>query len=58
MRFLALTVSAALLAAACGQRGPLYLRDQPPPGVTVRKTDTYEPVPYPPDAERAPEKKK
>jgi predicted small lipoprotein YifL len=58
MRLLALIVSAALLAAACGQRGPLYLRDQPPPGVTVRKADTYEPVPYPPDAERTPEKKK
>ena len=57
MRVLALTVLAALLAAACGQRGPLYLRDQPPAGVTVPKPDPYEPVPYPPDAERTREKK-
>lgn len=57
MRVLALTVLAAFVAAACGQRGPLYLRDQPPPGVTVRKTDTYDPVPYPPDTEREREKK-
>jgi predicted small lipoprotein YifL len=57
MRVLALTVLAALLAAACGQRGPLYLRDQPPPGVSARKADPYEPVPYPPDTEREHEKK-
>ena len=52
MRVLALIVLAVLLAAACGQRGPLYLRDEPPAGVTARKADTYEPVPYPPDTER------
>ena len=53
-----MALMAVLLAAACGQRGPLYLRDNPPPGVKVRKTDTYQPVPYPPeDAERASEKK-
>ncbi|HJS38620.1 hypothetical protein D3C83_121690 [compost metagenome] len=58
MRALALIASALLLAAGCGQRGPLYLRDQPPPGVKARKTDTYQPVPYPAeDAERASEKK-
>jgi len=45
-------ILATLLAAACGQRGSLYLSDQPPPGVTVRKADVYEPVPYPPDTER------
>jgi predicted small lipoprotein YifL len=33
MRIIALVVAAALLAAGCGQRGPLYLRDKPPPGV-------------------------
>ena len=57
MRVSALFVLAALLVAGCGQRGPLYLRDQPPPGVTVRKADPYEPVPYSPDAERDSEKK-
>lgn len=57
MRATALIVCIGLLAAACGQRGPLYLRDQPPPGVTVRKVDTYEPVPYPPDEKRDAEKK-
>jgi len=57
MRATALMVCIALLTAGCGQRGPLYLRDQPPPGVTVRKAEPYEPVPYPPDAERNTEKK-
>lgn len=58
MRAIALIASALLLAAGCGQRGPLYLRDNPPPGVKVRKTDSYQPVPYPAeDAERASEKK-
>jgi predicted small lipoprotein YifL len=45
----------ALAAAACGQRGPLYLRDNPPPGVKPEKRDTYKPVPYPP--REAPEEK-
>jgi predicted small lipoprotein YifL len=42
--------------AACGQKGPLYFRDAPPPGIKAPKTDTYKPVPYPknspPDMER------
>ena len=33
--------------AGCGQKGPLYLRDNPPPGVTQAKPDQYKPVPYP-----------
>lgn len=37
----------ALLAAGCGQKGPLYLRDSPPPGVKPAKPKPYEPVPYP-----------
>ncbi len=39
----------ALLSAlgACGQKGALYFRDNPPPGVKAPKTDTYKPVPYP-----------
>jgi predicted small lipoprotein YifL len=44
---LALLAAVCLLTAACGQRGPLYLRDDPPPGVRVEKRDTYKPVPYP-----------
>lgn len=43
-------VAALATAAACGQRGPLYLRDHPPPGVKPEKRDTYKPVPYPPEA--------
>lgn len=38
-----------LLAAACGQRGPLYLRDSPPPGVKPERPPPYKPVPYPRD---------
>jgi len=53
-------VSTALaVLAGCGQRGDLYFRDNPPPGVKPRKTEPYKPVPYPADAERpgdAPEK--
>ena len=48
MRSLPIIVALALTAAACGQRGPLYLRDNPPPGVKPEKRDTYKPVPYPP----------
>ena len=49
MRFLACVVVLAL-AAACGQKGPLYLRESPPPGVKPAKPKPYEPVPYPRDA--------
>ena len=47
---LLLIVAALAAATACGQRGPLYLRDNPPPGVKQEKRDTYKPVPYPPQA--------
>ena len=40
-------VLAALLLTACGQKGPLYLRDQPPPGVKPPRPEAYQPVPYP-----------
>jgi predicted small lipoprotein YifL len=44
-----LVVVAALAAiAACGQWGPLFLGDNPPPGVKQEKRDPYKPVPYPP----------
>jgi len=45
---LALTV---LLAAGCGQRGPLYLRESPPPGVKPEKPAPYRAVPYPEDTQ-------
>ncbi len=57
MRSLAFVAAAVLLAAACGQRGPLYLRGQPPPGVTPPEAEPYLPVPYPADAERNSDKK-
>jgi predicted small lipoprotein YifL len=46
MRFL-LLIAACALIAGCGQKGPLYLRDSPPPGVKPPKPKPYEPVPYP-----------
>jgi predicted small lipoprotein YifL len=50
MRLAPIIAALALAVAACGQRGPLYLRDKPPPGVKPEKRDTYKPVPYPPEA--------
>ena len=47
MRFLLLVAACAWLAAGCGQKGPLYLRDSPPPGVKPAKPKGYEPTPYP-----------
>jgi predicted small lipoprotein YifL len=38
---------ALLLVAACGQKGALYLRDSPPPGVKPPKPEAYKPQPYP-----------
>jgi predicted small lipoprotein YifL len=48
---LAVSVAVAALAG-CGQRGDLYFRDNPPPGVKPRKAEPYKPVPYPADTER------
>lgn len=56
MRLLA-CLFAVLLAAGCGQRGPLYLRDQPPPGVKPPPAEAYRPLPYPAQGERNEEKK-
>jgi predicted small lipoprotein YifL len=55
MRFLLFCAAVALAAAGaltggCGQKGPLYLRDNPPPGVKPAKPAPVKPVPYP-DAE-------
>lgn len=52
MRFLILAGGIALASAGCGQKGPLYLRDNPPSGVKPPKPDTYKPLPYPKDTER------
>ena len=46
MRFLLLGVAITLLVA-CGQKGPLYLRDNPPPGIKPAKPAPEKPVPYP-----------
>ena len=47
MRFLLFGVALALAAAGCGQKGALYLRDNPPPGVKPEKPERAKPVPYP-----------
>jgi len=47
---LAALALAVLLAAGCGQKGPLYLRDSPPPGVKPPKPEAYKPAPYPKEA--------
>jgi predicted small lipoprotein YifL len=47
MRFFLLAAAFALLAAGCGQKGPLYLRDNPPPGVKPPKPKPLEALPYP-----------
>ena len=45
----ALALLLALPICGCGQKGPLYLRDAPPPGVKPEKPAPYKPVPYPPE---------
>jgi len=57
MRFLLIGLMLALLAAGCGQRGPLYLRDNPPPGVKPEKPERAKPAPYPRDERDATELK-
>jgi predicted small lipoprotein YifL len=48
---LAITVASLLMpVAGCGQKGPLYLRDNPPPGVKPPRPEAYKPQPYPKDA--------
>jgi predicted small lipoprotein YifL len=51
MRFLLLAAALALAAGGCGKKGPLYLRESPPPGVKPPKPKPYEPVPYPRELE-------
>ena len=56
MRFLILVAVLALAAAGCGKKGPLYLRDSPPPGIKPAKPKPYTPVPYPPQPSEEEEK--
>jgi predicted small lipoprotein YifL len=53
MRFFLLGAAILVLAAGCGQKGPLYLRDNPPPGIKPLKPKPLEPVPYPVREEEA-----
>ena len=50
MRSAILVACVLLLAAGCGQKGPLYLRDSPPPGVKPPRPEAYKPLPYPKEA--------
>ena len=47
----------ALGASACGQRGDLFLRENPPPGYKS-PSEIYKPVPYPEDDEAGREQHK
>ena len=47
LRAALLVVLGLLLCAGCGQKGPLYLRDSPPPGVKLEKPAPVKPTPYP-----------
>jgi predicted small lipoprotein YifL len=50
MRCTLLVLLFSMLAAGCGQKGQLYLRDNPPPGVKPPKPEAYKPLPYPKEA--------
>ena len=50
MRPAPLLLSLLLLAAGCGQKGGLYLRENPPPGVKPSQPEPYKPLPYPKEA--------
>jgi len=50
MRSAILVVLFFLLAPGCGQKGPLYLRDNPPSSVKPAKPEAYKPLPYPQEA--------
>lgn len=46
LRFASAILLLALLAG-CGQRGNLYLRENPPPGLKPERPAAYKPAPYP-----------
>jgi len=51
MRVLILAAALLLpLLTGCGQKGPLYLRDNPPAGVKPPRAEPFTPLPYPKDA--------
>ena len=50
MRLVLIVFLLLLLVAGCGQRGGLYLREAPPPGVRLSKPEPYTPLPYPKEA--------
>ena len=50
MRPALLLLSLLMLAAGCGQKGGLYLRENPPPGVRPQQPEPYKPLPYPKEA--------
>lgn len=54
MRAALLLLLLAFLAAGCGQKGPLYLREKPPAGMKPPKPEPYVPLPYPKEAAREP----
>lgn len=45
-------IAAAFATAGCGQKGPLYLRENPPAGVKPAKPEPYRPTPYPQEREK------
>jgi predicted small lipoprotein YifL len=47
MRRAAIIALLFLVAAGCGQKGPLYLRENPPPGMKAPRPEPYKPLPYP-----------
>jgi predicted small lipoprotein YifL len=47
MRCTLLALLFSVLAAGCGQKGALYLRDNPPPGIKPPRPEAYKPLPYP-----------
>ncbi|MDX1374013.1 MAG: lipoprotein [Burkholderiales bacterium] len=51
----AFIIAGALAVSGCGQKGPLYLRDNPPPGVKPPRPAPYEPVPYPEGVREGPD---
>ena len=52
MKLIVLLAVALFSLAACGQKGSLYLRDNPPPGVKPPKPEPFKPVPYPQESDR------
>ena len=47
MRRILIPLVALCLISACGQKGPLYFRDNPPAGVKRERPAPAKPVPYP-----------